>query len=64
LEDESSKLIQPGGGYEMLLGNDLTIIRFSTQKNDKLIEVQIKADYGPLFYLMYPTGTFVHKEAF
>jgi hypothetical protein len=64
LEGEHSKLIQSDSGYEMLLGNDLTINRFYKEKNDKLIEIQIKAEYGHLFYMMYPTGTFVHKETF
>jgi hypothetical protein len=65
LEDEHSKLIYPTpDNKEMLLGNDLTITRFSTEKNNKLIEIQIKAEYGHLFYMMYPTGTFVHKETF
>lgn len=63
LEDESSKLVKPDG-LEILLGNDLTITRFYQVETDRLIEVQIKAEYGHLFYLMYPSGVFIHKEIF
>jgi len=62
LVGESSKLIYPDK-TEILLGNDLTINRIYEEIDDKLIEVRIDAEYGHLFYLMFPTGTFVHTEA-
>lgn len=62
MTEEGSKLIRPDT-TEMLLGNDLKIVRFSRVFDDKLIEVRIKSDvYGGIFYLMEPTGTFVHEE--
>jgi hypothetical protein len=68
LTEQGSGLNPGNTGIEgvMKLPNHFKIIRHSDD-NDKLIEVQIREplgeyDYKELFYLMRPTGTFIHKQ--
>lgn len=63
--EEQSALIYPSG-TKVGLTNNLTIIRHYDTETDDLIEVEIREpvgeyNYNKVFYMMKPTGVFVHN---
>lgn len=65
MTDENSALLYPNH-EKFPLSNDLYLVRHYEKDTNELIEIEIikktETISEQIFYMMYPTGTFIHNE--